>query len=206
VANRKKVRGRRSRKRRPVAAEDPAIATSGQPPLAGGEALSKRASSANPRAANKRARPRGATARSGVARSDTASAGERPQAPWHPFPLAELLILIGLVAIVAGASKGSSGLVVLATGAGIVLLGTMEFSIREHLSGYRSHTILLAFLPTVMFHTAGVLLLAQVLGVSTAPSVIAPLVLDLPVFAFLFRLLRARYLDARRERTFAGRR
>ena len=94
----------------------------------------------------------------------------------------------------------------LATGAGIVLLGTMEFSIREHLSGYRSHTILLAFLPTVMFHTAGVLLLAQVLGVSTAPSVIAPLVLDLPVFAFLFRLLRARYLDARRERAFAGRR
>ncbi len=91
----------------------------------------------------------------------------------------------------------------LATGAGIVLLGTMEFSIREHLSGYRSHTILLAFLPTVMFHTAGVLLLAQVLGVSTAPSVIAPLVLDLPVFAFLFRLLRARYLDARRERAFA---
>jgi hypothetical protein len=31
-------------------------------------------------------------------------------------------------------------------------------------------------------------------------------VLDVDLFAFLFKLLRARYLDARRERTFAGRR
>jgi hypothetical protein len=89
---------------------------------------------------------------------------------------------------------------------GAVLLGTIDFVLREHLSGYRSHTILLAFAPTVVFHTASVLLLTQVLGVSTTPSVITPLVLDLPVFAFFFRLLRTRYLDARRERTFAGRR
>jgi hypothetical protein len=108
-----------------------------------------------------------------------------------------------IVAYIRGIEGSVSLLVTSVAAAG---LGTIDFTLREHLSGYRSHTILLAFLPTVIFHTAGVLLLAQVLGVSTTPSVIAPLVLDLPVFAFLFRLLRARYLDARRERTFAGRR
>ncbi|MFI4992534.1 MAG: hypothetical protein ACHQCH_02820 [Solirubrobacterales bacterium] len=137
----------------------------------------------------------------------TASAGERPEAPWHPLPLSELLILVGAAGMIVAYIRGIEGNVsLLVTSVAAVLLGTIDFTLREHLSGYRSHTILLAFLPTVVFHTAGVLLLAQVLGVSTAPSVIAPLVLDLPVFAFLFRLLRARYLDARRERTFAGRR
>ena len=33
---------------------------------------------------------------------------------------------------------------------------------------------------------------------------IAPLALDVPLFAFLFKLLRARFQDARRERVFAG--
>jgi len=35
---------------------------------------------------------------------------------------------------------------------------------------------------------------------------IAPLALSLPLFAALYKLLRARFADARRERVFAGRR
>ena len=37
------------------------------------------------------------------------SVGERPQAPWHPLPLSELLILVGAVATIIGFSRARSG-------------------------------------------------------------------------------------------------
>ena len=102
-------------------------------------------------------------------------------------------------------TRGEAGRPALFAGIGAVALGTLEFSIREHLGGYRSHTVLLAFIPTVVVHTALSLLLA-VLGASALVAGFAPLVVDGALFAFLFKLLRARFVDARRERTFTGRR
>jgi len=109
---------------------------------------------------------------------------------------------VGLIGAVVGVARGASGRGVLFTGIGAVAIGTIEFTVREHLSGYRPHTTLLAFLPTAVFHSAAAVALVA-LGAPRAVWVIAPLGLDLPLFAFLFKLLRGRFLDARQQRRLA---
>jgi hypothetical protein len=85
---------------------------------------------------------------------------------------------------------------VLLAGLGAVALGTLEITWREHRSGYRSHALLLALLPVIVFHTVVVLVLAAFTTVPRAVN-IGLLAVDLALFAFLFRLLRAQYTDAR---------
>jgi hypothetical protein len=138
-------------------------------------------------------------------------AGERPPPPWHPLPLSEILILFGALGVVvgflraAGASSVNSALsrggAALIAGLAAVIIGTVEVTLREHLSGYRSHTIILALLPVIVLDAAAVLALAPF---GTAAR-LAMLAADIAVFAFLYKLLRARFLDARRERVFRGR-
>lgn len=131
------------------------------------------------------------------------SVGERPRAPWHPFPLAELSILVGLVAVAIGAARGEAGKTLLLVGVVVVVLGTLDTTIREHLSGYRSHAGLLAAVPTALVH-GGIALGLFALGTPRVTWVLVPLVLDVPLFSVLLKMLRARFEDARRERVFAG--
>jgi len=133
------------------------------------------------------------------------SVGERPRPPWHPFPLAELLILVGLVAVAIGAARGASGKTLLFAGIAIVVIGTLDTTIREHLSGYRSHAGLLSAVPTALVH-GGIALLLYELGAPRATWVLVPIAVDVPLFWVLLKLLRARFADARRERVFAGQR
>jgi hypothetical protein len=133
------------------------------------------------------------------------SVGERPHAPWHPFPLAELSIFVGLIAVAIGAARGEAGKTLLFVGIGVVMLGTLDTTVREHLSGYRSHAGLLASVPTALFH-GGMALALYAIGAPSTTWVLVPLALDVPLFAVLLKLLRARFADARRERVFAGRR
>jgi hypothetical protein len=137
------------------------------------------------------------------------SVGERPRAPWHPFPLSELLILVGAIGTIIGFSRAksggfSSGGPTLIASLIAVALGTIEVTLREHLSGYRSHTLILALLPTVAFHSIVILGLAALTRVPRWVNV-PLLLLDGALVTFLFKLLRLRFLDARRERAFAGR-
>jgi hypothetical protein len=88
-------------------------------------------------------------------------ADERPPAPWGSFPLAELTVLAGIVALVVGVVGQNPT----AIGVGVVLagLGGLEVSLREHLAGYRSHTTLLAGVVFVLvtgglFYLAGLIL------------------------------------------------
>ena len=126
------------------------------------------------------------------------------------MPVSELLILVGAIATAIGASKLShhdtGGAATLVAGIAAVLIGTLEFSLREHRSGYRSHTILLALLPTVVLYTGTLLVLSAFVTPLPTVAKIAPLALALPLFALLYKLLRARFADARRERVFAGER
>ena len=122
------------------------------------------------------------------------------------MPLSELLILAGAIGTVVGLNRGiSHGGPPLIAGLAAVILGTAEVTLREHLSGYRSHTAILALLPTIVFHSAVVLIVAAFTSTPRALNV-ALLFVDAALFAFLFKLLRARFQDARRERVFAGRR
>ncbi len=69
-------------------------------------------------------------------------ADERPPAPWGSFPLAELVILAGIVLLGVGVFSKSP--LALALGVVLAALGGLEVAAREHFAGYRSHTTLLA--------------------------------------------------------------
>lgn len=226
MANRNKGGRARSRKRRRTAA----AAGSSSPDSrsassvgAGAKQQDAPAAKSGAASTRKRERPRGAAQRSAgtAARAgskgvgaragsggfrDPQSLGERPEPPWHPLPLSELLILVGAIGTVIGLSRGvSHGGAPLVAGLVAVVIGTAEVTLREHMSGYRSHTLILALLPTLVFHSAVVLIVAAFTRTPRALN-IGLLVIDAGLFAFLFKLLRARFQDARRERVFEGRR
>jgi hypothetical protein len=194
VAKRNTPRHGRSRKRRASqsSAQAPAVAPAVSP------APQAKAAS---RPANPRAQKRD------VGRlGELQAVGERPNAPWHPLPLSELLILVGAIAAVIGVSRGpEANRSTIIAGVLAVVLGTVEVSLREHLSGYRSHTLMLALLPAIVFHTAVILAVAALASVPRLLNV-ALLIVDGAIVWFVFKLLRTRFLDARRERVFeAGR-
>jgi hypothetical protein len=177
LANRKKSRRPRSRKPRPdaaVAAPKPK-ARAAERPRAGGSAVSR-------------------------------TYGEIPQAPWHPLPLSELLILVGTLGAGFGLLRRgvSHGGPPLFAGLAAVAIGTVEVTLREHRSGYRSHTLLLSLMPVVVFHSLVVLVVSAFTRPPAALN-LALIAVDIALFAFLFRLWRARFVDARRERAFRGR-
>jgi hypothetical protein len=198
VAKRNSGRRGRSRKRRGSAQSGVAqvpVETAAATAADAGEQAGRARSSKREQHRRADANRRGA----GSFTEQIAALGERPRAPWHPLPLSELLILIGLIGAIVGFSRRESGLTLLLTSIGAIALGTIEFTLREHLAGYRSHTIMLSSVPTAIFHSLAAVALAA-LGAPTSASVLVPLALDLPVFYFFFRLLRGRFLDARRER------
>ncbi len=115
-----------------------------------------------------------------------AAPDDRPPAPWGKVPLAELVILGGIVALLIGVIGGDPT----AIGVGVVLagLGGLEVAVREHFAGYRSHTTLLAgavFVLTVgaLFYVAD-----QILAVALAVGAVA--------FAIAFYLARRAFQRA----------
>ena len=89
------------------------------------------------------------------------AAPERPKAPWHPFPLVELCVLAGIVLLVLGLINFESrqGKTMLVVGLALGSLGGLDTAAREHFSGYKSHTTVLAGVPAVAL--AAVLYFAQ---------------------------------------------
>jgi uncharacterized integral membrane protein len=116
-------------------------------------------------------------------------ADARPPAPWGNSPLAELVILAGIVCLVVGiVGQGQT-----AIGVGVALagLGGLEVAIREHFAGYRSHTTLLA--GAVFVLTVGLVYYVghQILAVALAVGAV--------VFAVAFYLARRAF-----QRAFGG--
>lgn len=81
-------------------------------------------------------------------------AADRPKAVWHPIPVSEIAIAGGLLLFVLGLARGEGGgAVLLGTGTLLATGGVIELTAREHFAGYRSHVLLLSFLPVVAGHT-----------------------------------------------------
>lgn len=114
------------------------------------------------------------------------SADERPPAPWGNAPLAELVILAGIVALAIGVFSGNPT----AIGIGVALagLGGLEVAVREHFAGYRSHTTLIAGAAFVL--TTGLVFYAadQILAVALA--------IGAAIFAIVFYLARRAFQRA----------
>lgn len=111
---------------------------------------------------------------------------DRPPAPWGSFPLAELVILAGIVALLVGVIGGNPT----AIGVGVACagLGGLEVAVREHFAGYRSHTTLLAGAVFVLT-TGGVFYIGgTVLAVALAIGAVA--------FAIAFYLARRAFQRA----------
>ena len=120
----------------------------------------------------KRSRKRGATiappqptaaepvrARAAAPTSRRARMDEAPKAPWSPFPLTELVILLALVLLAVGFfSSGDRRGVLIGVGLVLASLAGGELALREHFAGYRSHTLLLSGACGVVV-TAGLLAL-----------------------------------------------
>ena len=72
---------------------------------------------------------------------------ERPKPPWHPVPLVELSVFVGLVLIVVGFLTGvgsDGGRLALLCGLVLASLGGLDTVLREHFAGFRSHSAILA--------------------------------------------------------------
>jgi hypothetical protein len=117
--------------------------------------------------------------------------GERPEGPFGGLPISELGILLGLIAAVIGFIEGGGPALIV--GLIVCALGVIEITAREHFSGYRSHTALLAAIPSVAIEVGIVL--------AFKPRQRAFLVLVVvPIFAGLFWWLRKCFLTARQAR------
>jgi hypothetical protein len=118
--------------------------------------------------------------------------GDPPPNPFGGVPVSEIAILAGAVGFFVGLLSSSPP----ATIVGIVVctLGVAEFSAREHFSGYRSHAVLLAAIPSVAL---GVVMIAVASSSLTRTVLLAIVV---PVFVGLLVWLRKRFGRARQAR------
>jgi len=118
--------------------------------------------------------------------------GEPPPNPFGGVPVSEIAILAGGVGVVVGlVATAAPALIV---GVIVCTLGVVEFTAREHFSGYRSHATLLAAVPAVL---VGVVLIGVLGGSLTRGPLLLVVV---PVFVVLFWLLRKRFRAARQAR------
>ena len=118
--------------------------------------------------------------------------GDPPPNWFGGVPVAEIAILAGGVGAVVGlVSNAAPALIV---GIVVCALGVVEFSVREHFSGYRSHAALLAAIPAI---GAGIVLIALD-SASLTREVLLPVVVV--VFGVLFAFLRRRFRSARQAR------
>jgi hypothetical protein len=114
---------------------------------------------------------------------------ERPKAPWHPFPLIEIAVLVGIVCIVIGLIEHDSpaGRALLVLGLALGSLGGLDTALREHFAGYRGHTLVLAATPAVA--------ITVVLAVAKAPAIVLPIA-AVALFGIAAIVLRAAYTRA----------
>jgi hypothetical protein len=107
-------------------------------------------------------------------------------------PVSEVAIFAGTVVLIIGVVRHA--VPALVGGVVLCLLGVTEVTAREHLSGYHSHTVLLAAIPAVVAE------FVIVLTVGTPAVRVLLLVPVAAVFGACAWFLRRRFLVARQAR------
>ena len=176
---------RRSRKRRNSGSVPAPTGATRRPPRAAVSAPGRELRS-EPAPAE---RPRRQAARAG---GPLGAVGERPTSPFGGLPISEIAIFVGAVGLVIGLIQGGGPALIV--GLIVCALGVVEVTAREHFSGYRSHTTLLAAIPAIAAE-AGVVAL-----VGEPRERLLLLLVVVPVYAGLFWLLRKRFQTARQAR------
>lgn len=111
---------------------------------------------------------------------------EAPKPPWAPVPLGELMILAGMVLILGGfVFGGDRAGRLLVIGFSLVTVAGLELAIREHASGYRSHSTLLA-------GAIAIVLDIPLFFLTSVPYEVL-LILGVVVFAVAFQALRTTF-------------
>ena len=151
--------------------------------------VSRPAVSERPR---ERASKRPAPAPARPVRGPLGTYGERPESPFGGLPISEIAIFVGAIGLVVGLIRGGGAALI--AGVAVCTLGVLEVTLREHFSGYRSHTILLAAIPAVFAEVAFVALVGE-----PNPRLLL-LAVIVPIFSVLFWLLRRRFISARQAR------
>lgn len=118
--------------------------------------------------------------------------GERPEGPFGGLPVSEVAIFLGIIGAVFGFLNGGGPALVV--GLVVCALGVCEITAREHFSGYRSHTALLAAIPAVAIEVGVVAIFGEPKQRAFLLAVVVP------VFAVLFWLLRRQFMIARQAR------
>lgn len=133
---------------------------------------------------------RGEDVRRRTAERDTRRRRERPAPPWGSFPLTEV---VGALALLLGIGsffvEGVRSPVMLLAALVLGSLIGLELSVREHMTGFRSHSTLLAGGAAVAVVTAAIFAL-QVASLPRVPVLAVALAAGLAVFATTFLLLR----------------
>jgi hypothetical protein len=119
--------------------------------------------------------------------------GERPPNMFGGFPVSEIMIAAGIVGVIVWFA-GARSILLLVVSVVVMGLGVLEFTIREHFSGYRSHAALLAMTPAILIAIGAVKLSGEKAG--DAPL----LAIAIPVFALVFWPIRRRFQVARQAR------
>jgi hypothetical protein len=167
--------------------------------LAGAKSKRKRRKPATqPRAVASDRRERHAERQASAARAQSSTrprqlgtVGERPAGPFGGLPVSEIAIFAGIVGVIVGLVGG--GPVPLIVGIIVCALGVLELTAREHFSGFRSHSTLLAALPAVAVEVG----LGMASGRTRNPLL---LLIAVPVFGVCFMFLRRRFQAARQAR------
>ncbi|MGZ4173665.1 MAG: hypothetical protein ACXVQR_04225 [Solirubrobacteraceae bacterium] len=119
--------------------------------------------------------------------------GDPPPSPFGGVPVSAIAIFAGAVSLIVGLIQGGGTAVIV--GFIVCALGVIEVTAREHFSGYRSHAVLLAGIPSVGIELA----IVAALGNSARHRLVLVLAV-VPVFAGLLWVLRWRFKIARQAR------
>lgn len=121
--------------------------------------------------------------------------GERPAALWGRAPISEFAVLAGIIVLAVGLSRGPDSPAI--TGGLIMIsIAALEFAAREHVRGYRSHSLFLAMILVIIVHLA----VAFIIGAKTARSPIF-FAVDVALFVALASALHKQYAIARLDTT-----